>query len=57
MFLIKKGESWSRRSLYSYFNDELKERPVKKIVEALVLGEATDDEINTVASLHVGVGR
>jgi hypothetical protein len=45
------SESWLRPSLYIYFLDELKERPVKEIVDALVLGEATDDEMNNVASL------
>jgi hypothetical protein len=45
------SESGSVQSIYSYFLEELKEKSIKDIVDAQVNGEATEEEMNDVASL------
>ncbi|KAF8688220.1 hypothetical protein HU200_042344 [Digitaria exilis] len=44
-------ETGSKQNLSNYFLWELKARPVKEIVAAQILEEATEEEINSVASL------
>uniref|UniRef100_A0A0D3FUQ6 Protein kinase domain-containing protein n=1 Tax=Oryza barthii TaxID=65489 RepID=A0A0D3FUQ6_9ORYZ len=44
-------ESGSKKNLSNYFISEIKDRPIREIVASHVLEEATEDEINTIASL------
>lgn len=43
------GECYQNLSIY--FISEIKVRPVREVVASQVLEEATEDEINTIASL------
>uniref|UniRef100_A0ACD5YTX7 Uncharacterized protein n=1 Tax=Avena sativa TaxID=4498 RepID=A0ACD5YTX7_AVESA len=49
--ILSSDESGLKQSLSNYFLEELKKRPIKEIVDVQVQEEATEEEINNVASL------